>query len=44
VAHKLREEGLNAFILVGGLRAWRKAGYPTEKVPIEDLVHLPTFS
>jgi rhodanese-related sulfurtransferase len=40
----LREKGFNAFILVGGLAAWRKAGQPTEPVPREDLVKLPTFS
>ena len=44
VAHMLRERGFNAFILVGGLAAWRKAGQPLEIVPREDLVKLPTFS
>jgi len=44
VAHTLREEGFNAFVIVGGLAAWRKAGEPTETVPQDDLVHLPTFS
>jgi rhodanese-related sulfurtransferase len=39
----LREKGFNAFILVGGLAAWRKAGQPVEPVPSEDLVKLPTF-
>jgi rhodanese-related sulfurtransferase len=43
VAHLLREKGFNAFIIVGGLTAWRKAGQPTEPVPREDLVKLPTF-
>jgi len=40
----LREKGFNAFILVGGLAAWRKAGQPVETVPHNDLVKLPTFS
>jgi hypothetical protein len=44
VAHLLREQGFNAFVIVGGLAAWRKAGEPTEPVPESDLVHLPTFS
>jgi len=44
VAHLLREQGFNAFVIVGGLAAWRKAGHPVEPVPENDLVHLPTFS
>jgi membrane protein DedA with SNARE-associated domain/rhodanese-related sulfurtransferase len=44
VAHMLREEGFNAFVIVGGLTAWRKAGNPLEPVPRDDLVKLPTFS
>jgi membrane protein DedA with SNARE-associated domain/rhodanese-related sulfurtransferase len=44
VAHLLREQGYNAFVIIGGLAAWRKAGHPVETVPDSDLVHLPTFS
>src|SRR5580658_1554439 len=44
VAHLLREQGFNAFVIVGGLAAWRKAGNPLETVPETDVVHLPTFS
>ena len=44
VAHLLRENGFNAFVIVGGLAAWRKAGEPLEPVPHDDLVKLPTFS
>jgi membrane protein DedA with SNARE-associated domain/rhodanese-related sulfurtransferase len=44
VAHLLREWGFNAFVIVGGLAAWRKAGEPLETVPATDVVHLPTFS
>ena len=44
VAHLLREQGFDAFVIVGGLAAWRRAGKPLEPVPRTDLVHLPTFS
>jgi rhodanese-related sulfurtransferase len=44
VAHLLRKQGFKAFVLAGGLAAWRKAGNPLEKVPETDLIHLPTFS
>ncbi|HEV2470840.1 MAG TPA: hypothetical protein VGS78_16735 [Candidatus Sulfotelmatobacter sp.] len=44
MAHLLRERGFNAFVIVGGLAAWRKAGEPLESVPKDDLVKLPTFS
>jgi len=43
VAHLLREKGFNAFVIVGGLSAWRKAGQALESVPPDDLVKLPTF-
>jgi len=39
----LRERGFNAFVIVGGLAAWRKADQPLETVPADDLVHLPRF-
>jgi rhodanese-related sulfurtransferase len=44
VAHILRGNGLDAYVMVGGLRAWIKAGLETEPVPHDDLVLLPTFS
>ncbi|MGA7921780.1 MAG: rhodanese-like domain-containing protein [Candidatus Acidiferrales bacterium] len=44
VAHLLRKQGFNAFVIIGGLAAWRKAGEPLEPVPKDDLLHLPTFS
>jgi len=44
VALLLRERGFNAFVINGGLAAWRKAGQPLESVPHSDLVKLPTFS
>ena len=43
VAHLLRKKGFNAFVIAGGLAAWRKAGNPLEPVPSDDIVHLPTF-
>ncbi len=44
MALMLREKGFNAFVIKGGLAAWRKAGYALEPVPHDDLVKLPTFS
>ncbi|HET7442299.1 MAG TPA: hypothetical protein VFJ47_13435 [Terriglobales bacterium] len=44
MAHLLREHGFNAFVIDGGLRAWRAAGNPLELVPHDDLVKLPTFT
>jgi rhodanese-related sulfurtransferase len=44
VAHLLREQGFNAYVIVGGLGAWRKASLPLEGVPGSDLIKLPTFS
>jgi len=44
VAHLLREQGFDAYVIVGGLSAWKKAGLPVEQVPSDDLVLLPTFS
>jgi hypothetical protein len=44
VALQLEEKGFNAFVIVGGLAAWRKAGHALEPVPHDDLVKLPTFS
>jgi membrane protein DedA with SNARE-associated domain/rhodanese-related sulfurtransferase len=44
VAHLLRTSGFSAFVITGGLAAWRRAGNPLETVPATDVVHLPTFS
>jgi rhodanese-related sulfurtransferase len=44
VAHILRENGFTAFVIKGGLAAWRRAGQPLETVPQDDLVKLPTFN
>jgi rhodanese-related sulfurtransferase len=39
----MREKGLDARVITGGLSAWRKAGYEVEPVPRDDLVLLPSF-
>jgi rhodanese-related sulfurtransferase len=44
VARLLRKQGFRAFVITGGLAAWRKAGQPVEQVPQSDLIKLPTFS
>ena len=44
MAHLLQEQGFKAFVIAGGLRAWRKAGQPVEPVPNDDLIKLPTFA
>lgn len=44
VAELLHEGGFEAKVVVGGLTAWKKAGLPMERVPAEDVVHLPRFA
>jgi rhodanese-related sulfurtransferase len=44
VANLLRQRGVECSVLVGGLRAWRKAGLPVEPVPPEEIVALPSFA
>ena len=36
-------EGFDARVIVGGLRAWKKAGLELESVPADDMVLLPRF-
>ncbi len=43
VAHVLSERGCNVRVIEGGLRAWTKAGFPMEPVPLNDIEHLPHF-
>ena len=43
VARILKDKGFDVYVMVGGLKAWRKAGLPLEKVPEEDLELLPRF-
>jgi rhodanese-related sulfurtransferase len=44
VARILKEKGFDAYVMEGGLKAWRKAGFPVEQVPEEDLEMLPSFN
>jgi rhodanese-related sulfurtransferase len=39
----MRESGVDAQVITGGLRAWTQAGYDVEPVPADDLILLPTF-
>lgn len=43
VAHVLIQKGYEAYVIVGGLRAWQKAGLPLEPVPQDDMVLMPSF-
>jgi rhodanese-related sulfurtransferase len=43
VARDLAELGFVAWVMVGGLRAWKRAGLPLEPVPAEEVLQLPTF-
>jgi rhodanese-related sulfurtransferase len=44
VAQQLQKLGFKVFVIAGGLRAWRKAGHPLERVPNNDIVKLPMFN
>ncbi len=44
VARILLEKGFEAYVMVGGLKSWRKAGLPLEQVPESDLELLPKFN
>jgi membrane protein DedA with SNARE-associated domain/rhodanese-related sulfurtransferase len=43
IARLLQQHGFRASVIRGGLRAWRRGGFPLETVPAEDVVLLPTF-
>jgi len=43
VAHILRLKGFEAFVMLGGLKAWQKARYPMELIPADDVMLLPRF-
>jgi membrane protein DedA with SNARE-associated domain/rhodanese-related sulfurtransferase len=43
VARILQQNGFRSSVVKGGLRAWKKAGFPLENVPSDDVVLLPTF-
>ena len=43
VARILHQQGFRSSVIKGGLRAWKKGGFPLEAVPPDDVVLLPTF-
>jgi rhodanese-related sulfurtransferase len=43
VAQALLEKGIFSAVIEGGLQAWVRAGLPTEVVPTEEMVTLPSF-
>jgi rhodanese-related sulfurtransferase len=43
VARILQQHGFRSAVIRGGLRAWKKAGLPLERVPADDVVLLPNF-
>jgi membrane protein DedA with SNARE-associated domain/rhodanese-related sulfurtransferase len=43
VARILQQHGFRSSVMKGGLRAWRKGGFPLETVPPDDVVLLPSF-
>jgi rhodanese-related sulfurtransferase len=43
VARILQQHGFRSSVMKGGMRAWKKGGFPLEFVPSEDVVLLPTF-
>ena len=43
VAQALLERGVPTVVIKGGLRAWKKAGLPTEAVPPGEMADLPLF-
>lgn len=43
VAELLQEAGYKPRVVVGGLNAWKKAGHPLERVPADEVIHLPKF-
>lgn len=43
VARDLAARGVPAYVLLGGLRAWRRAGLPLEPVPADEVLQLPAF-
>jgi 3-mercaptopyruvate sulfurtransferase SseA len=43
VAHLLQAKGIQAYVIEGGLRGWKKAGLPLEPIPEEETIALPSF-
>ena len=44
VARMLHEQRIDASVLDGGLKAWKKAGLPLEPIPPAKLFFMPTFA
>jgi membrane protein DedA with SNARE-associated domain/rhodanese-related sulfurtransferase len=44
VARLLETQGANVAVIKGGLRGWRKAGLPVERVPQDELAAMPVFA
>lgn len=44
VARLLETHGLRVAVIKGGLRGWRKAGLPVERVPADELAAMPVFT
>lgn len=43
VANILIERGYEAYVIMGGLKAWRKAGLPLESIPQSEFIRMPSF-
>ena len=43
VAKMLEQENCSTKVIRGGLKAWIKAGGPTEPIPLHEMEHLPRF-
>jgi membrane protein DedA with SNARE-associated domain len=43
VARELQNRGVRVAVIKGGLRAWKGAGLPIERVPRDEMAALPTF-
>jgi rhodanese-related sulfurtransferase len=43
VARTLADQGVAVWVILGGLRAWKKAGLSVESVPLDEVIQLPTF-
>jgi membrane protein DedA with SNARE-associated domain/rhodanese-related sulfurtransferase len=44
VARELIDKGVQAIVIKGGLRQWKRRGLPVEGVPEEEVALMPTFS
>jgi membrane protein DedA with SNARE-associated domain/rhodanese-related sulfurtransferase len=44
VAYLLRAQGIQCYVIEGGLRGWKKEGLPLEPVPENETILLPSFA